>query len=98
MHRDLNNLRSQLSAALALVDRLLAGTPPAPDINTLRYRLSPGGPLSPEGEEEIYRRFREGEANAVIARGMGVTVQGVQKRRVHYNTVHAAPSSGEGSP
>lgn len=90
MHQDLVDIRSQLSAALARVDRLLAGVIPPPDPATLRYRISPGGPLSREGEAEMYRRFREGEANAVIARAMGVTVQGAQKRRVHYNATYGA--------
>jgi hypothetical protein len=85
MHQDLVDLRSNLTAALARVDRMLAGNPPANDVNTLRYRLSPGGPLSPEGIEEIRRRFAEGEPDAVIARAMGISVQGVQKRRVDFN-------------
>lgn len=85
MHQDLIDIRSQLSAALARVDRLLAGNPPASDANTLRYRVVPGGPLSPEGVAEIRRRFAEGETDAVIARAMGISVQGVQKRRVDFN-------------
>jgi hypothetical protein len=86
MHQELLDIRSQLSAAIARIDRLLAGTTPIGDgPMLLRYRVSPGGPLSPEGIAEIRRRFAAGETDAVIARGMGISVQGVQKRRVDYN-------------
>jgi hypothetical protein len=85
MHQDLIDLRSHLTAALARVDRLLAGSPQDLDVNMLRYRVSPGGPLSPEGVAEIRRRFAAGEPDAVIARAMGISVQGVQKRRVDFN-------------
>lgn len=90
MHADLVDLRSQLSAALARVDRMLAGNPPEGDTNNLRWRVNPGGPLSPEGVAEIRRRFAEGEPDAVIARGMGISVQGVQKRRVDYNATRTS--------
>ncbi len=85
MQKDLLDIRSQLVAAIARIDRILAETAPAPDNDALRWRVSPGGPLSAEGKAEIFRRFAEGETDAVIARGMGVSVQGVQKRRNDYN-------------
>jgi hypothetical protein len=89
MHQDLLDIRSQLSAAIARIDRILAGTAPGMDVNTLRWRLNPGGPLSPDGIAEIRRRFAEGETDAVIARGMGISVQGVQKRRIDFNATHS---------
>ncbi len=85
MHQDLLDIRSQLSAAIARIDRILAGCAPALDVNALRWRLNPGGPLSQDGIAEMHRRFAEGETDAVIARGMGVSVQGVQKRRIDFN-------------
>ena len=88
MIAELRDVRSQLTAALACIDRLLAGTPTAQDIPTARWRVSPGGPLSREGIEEVYRRFAEGEADPVVARALGISVQGVRKRRTSWNATH----------
>jgi len=79
-------IRQQLQAAIVRCDRLLADCPASAsseDYRTLqlRYRVSPGGPLSPEGVAEIRRRFEAGETDSVIAREMGISVQGVAKRR-----------------
>lgn len=89
---ELLSIRQQLQAALARCDRLLVAQPPsisADDYRTLqaRYRVSPGGPLSPEGVAEIRRRFEAGETDSVIAREMGISVQGVAKRRADSNGV-----------
>jgi len=89
---ELLSIRQQLQAAIARCDRLLVAQPPsasADDYRTLqaRYRVNPGGPLSPEGIAEIRRRFEAGETDSVIAREMGISVQGVAKRRVDFNAV-----------
>lgn len=84
MHQELYEIRSQLSAAIARIDRILTGAAPAIDISGSRWRNSPGGSLSPEGVTEIHRRFEEGETDAIIARAMGITVQGVHKRRADW--------------
>jgi DNA-binding transcriptional regulator YiaG len=86
MQQDLLAIRSQLTAAIARVDQILANTAPTTD-DPLRWRLTPGGPLSEEGITEIRRRFALGETDAVIARDMGISVQGVQKRRTDFNAV-----------
>ena len=90
---ELLSIRQQLQAALARCDRLLVAQPPstsADDYWTLqaRYRVSPGGPLSPEGVAEIRRRFEAGETDSLIAREMGISVQGVAKRRADFNVVN----------
>ncbi len=95
---ELLSIRQQLQAALTRCDRLLTAQPPSTspdDYRTLqaRYRVSPGGPLSPEGVAEIRRRFEAGETNSVIAREMGIAVQGVAKRRVDFNAVTGAARS-----
>lgn len=92
---ELLSIRQQLRAALARCDRLLVAQPPstsADDYRTLqaRYRVSPGGPLSPEGVAEIRRRFEAGETDSLIAREMGISVQGVAKRRADFNAVTGA--------
>jgi hypothetical protein len=81
MQQDLLAVRSQLVAATARIDRLLAGTAPAPGLNPLKWRTRPGGPLSEAGTAEIRRRLAEGETDVVIARDMGITVQGAHKAR-----------------
>jgi hypothetical protein len=93
--RELLSIRQQLQAALARCDRLLVAQPPSAspdDYRTLqaRYRVSPGGPLSPEGVAEIRRRFEAGETDFLIAREMAISVQGVAKRRVDFNIVAGA--------
>lgn len=92
---ELLSIRQQLQAALTRCDRLLAGQPgsgAAADWQTLqvRYRVSPGGALSAGGVLEIRRRFEAGETNSLIAREMGIAVQGVAKRRTDFNTVRGA--------
>jgi hypothetical protein len=94
LHRDLLDIRAQLAAAVARIDRLLASSAPSAGGDLSRFRLRPGGPLSPEGETEMHRRFEIGEIDSVIARAMGVSVQGVQKRRSLWN---ATRSSDRGS-
>jgi hypothetical protein len=79
MQAELINVRAQLMSALATIDSLLAGAPGAEV--TVKYRVSPGGPLSEAGIAEMYRRFEANEPDAVIARAMAVSVQGCQKRR-----------------
>jgi hypothetical protein len=83
MSESLIQIRSQLAATLAALDRLIATTADDASAETdlLRYRASPGGMLSEEGVREMYRRFEIGEPDAIIARAMGVSVQGVAKRR-----------------
>jgi len=88
------SIRQQLQAALARCDRLLAGnlsTQPAGDYQALqlRYRISPGGALSAAGVTEIRRRFEAGETNSLIAREMGITIQGVAKRRADFTAMRA---------
>jgi len=88
---ELLSIRQQLQAALARCDRLLIAQPPAASADDYRalqahYRVSPGGPLSPEGIAEIRRRFEAGETDSVIAREMGISVQGVAKRRVDHRS------------
>jgi hypothetical protein len=83
-------IRSQMTAAIARCDRLLAAQPASARPNDYaalqaRYRVSPGGPLSPDGIAEIRRRFEAGETDSVIAREMGMSVQGVAKRRTDFN-------------
>ena len=92
---ELLSIRQQLRAALARCDRLLAAqlpltTPDSHQAMQVRWRVSPGGPLSSDGVSEIQRRFRAGETDAVIARERGITVQGVAKRRADFNALIAA--------
>lgn len=79
MHAELVNVRAQLLSALATVDSLLAASTGEQD--TVKYRVTPGGPLSEEGIREMYRRFEANQPDVVIARAMAVSVQGCQKRR-----------------
>ena len=79
MRAELLSVRAQLIAALATVDNLLRGS--TEETDTASYRTAPGGPLSDTGIAEMYRRFEAGEPDAIISRGMGVSVQGIQKRR-----------------
>jgi hypothetical protein len=81
MYTELINIRSQTAALLAAVDRLISNSQGESPLDVQRYRVAPGGPLSPDGITEMYKRFNRGEPDAVIARAMGVSVQGCQKRR-----------------
>ncbi len=79
-------IRNQMQALMVRCDRLLAAeTFSRPDGDLLarqaRYRATPGGVLSQEGVLEIQRRLEAGETDAMIARAMGMSVQGVAKRR-----------------
>ncbi len=79
-------IRNQMQALMIRCDRLLAAqTSSRPDSDLLarqaRYRATPGGVLSQEGVLEIQCRLDAGETDAMIARAMGISVQGVAKRR-----------------
>jgi hypothetical protein len=74
-------IRRQLATSLKAVDALIAGLPSDKVDDVLAYRTSPGGMLSAKGVAEMYRRFVEGESDAVIGAAMSISVQGVAKRR-----------------
>lgn len=97
---ELRAIRQQLHAAVDRCDRLLAAWPISGAPNEHRalqalYRVAPGGPLSEAGIAEIRRRFELRETDATIARKMGISVQGVQKRRARFS---AAATSGRRLP
>jgi len=79
---------------MAAIDRLLAATPESGPSDVSRYRASPGGMLSEAGVDEMYKRFGDGEPDAVIARAMGFSVQAVQKRRSIWKNADAPGYKG----
>ena len=84
MKDQLLQIRQQVALTLKQLDNVLLSLPEEGSdaaVDTLKYRTSPGGMLSELGVEEMYRRFEEGEPDSLIAKEMGVSVQGVQKRR-----------------
>ncbi len=86
-------IRNQMQALMVRCDRLLAAQVSLrPDGDLLarqaRYQATPGGVLSQEGVLEIQRRFDAGETDAMIARAMGISVQGVAKRRARRDSLN----------
>lgn len=81
MKAELVHVRGVLLGALNMIDAILAADTSGEPTDVSKFRTSPGGPLSDAGIVEMYRRFEASEPDAIIARAMGVSVQGVQKRR-----------------
>jgi hypothetical protein len=78
----LSDVRATLVRALGLVDTLIAQQPAGKGRrDPARFRIRPGGPLTPEAVLELTRRFEQGESDSVIALAMGISLVGVSRRR-----------------
>lgn len=80
--RALQDLHRHLTAAAAIVEKLLERAPDAPAIGTRNpAHFEKSGHLSPAGIEAIYQLFDEGRSIERAAQEMGITPRGAAMRR-----------------
>lgn len=80
--RALQDLHRHLTAAAAIVEKLLERSPDAPAISTrnpAHFRNS--GHLSDAGIEAVYQLFDEGRSIEQAAQEMGISIRGAALRR-----------------
>ncbi|BCB19207.1 hypothetical protein OCUBac02_21010 [Bosea sp. ANAM02] len=80
--RELQELHRHLSAAVAIVQKLLDGSPDA----SLSFTRNPHhfretGHLSDAGIETIYKLFDDGRSIEQAAQEMGISIRGAASRR-----------------